>query len=237
MKKRLPIALVLVILLTALVVWLEPTRLLWGTLRGDAFFKGRPASYWARQVERWTEAGERCLGVSDHVRLSDQAMDYLGLLDRHPPRPTVLDQDPAALAVLTELLDCDHSSVRYHAVHALGARECWPEDMGTPLLRAALAHRRADVRWWAAVLLVRNGDREDLDRVIPVLIEAAQLADYYDRLPAIEALETIGPPARAAAAPLLAIQDQAFGPELRAATEKALARIGPEPAAAKADIR
>lgn len=214
----------------ALVVWLEPTRVLWGTLRGEAFFQGRPTSYWARHVERWADASSRCLGVAEYTSVWDQALDYFGQLDKFPPRPTVLDHDPATLPVLAELLDCDQNPVRFYAIQALGAKECWAADAGAAPLRAALAHRIPDVRWWAAILLVRNGERGDLDRVVPNLIDAAQQGDYGDRLGALEALEKIGPPAQAAVAPLRDLRERAALPDLRAAAAKALARIESIPA-------
>src|SRR2546430_1370258 len=38
---------------TAFGVWLEPTRVVWGCLRGEAFYEGRPTSYWRVELERW----------------------------------------------------------------------------------------------------------------------------------------------------------------------------------------
>lgn len=44
---------VLLAILTVLAVWLEPTRLVWGWLRGEAFYQGRPTSYWAERIRPW----------------------------------------------------------------------------------------------------------------------------------------------------------------------------------------
>ena len=52
MKCKLRWLLILVIL-TAFAVWLEPTRVVWGWLRREAFYDGRPTSYWASELERW----------------------------------------------------------------------------------------------------------------------------------------------------------------------------------------
>lgn len=43
----------ILIILAAFAVWLEPTRVPWGWLRGEAFYDGRPTSWWARELERW----------------------------------------------------------------------------------------------------------------------------------------------------------------------------------------
>src|SRR6266700_8445084 len=37
----------------AFTVWLEPTRVVWGWLRGEAFYQGRPTSYWERILANW----------------------------------------------------------------------------------------------------------------------------------------------------------------------------------------
>ena len=40
-------------ILAAFAVWLEPTRVVWGWLRGAAFYQGRPTSWWAEQLRPW----------------------------------------------------------------------------------------------------------------------------------------------------------------------------------------
>src|SRR6266542_4730578 len=52
MKRKLRWLLILVIL-AAFGVWLEPTRVIWGWLRGEAFYDGRPTSWWALELENW----------------------------------------------------------------------------------------------------------------------------------------------------------------------------------------
>jgi len=230
MKKRWPIAVVLILLLAALVVWLEPTRVVWGTLRGEAFYQGRPTSYWARAVERWHDACERCLFGSAYTSLADQALTLVGLDDPMPPRPAVLEHDPACVPVLVELLDSERPAVRYFAVEHLGALECWGPEVTAPPLRAALGHRAPEVRWRAAVLLV-NGQDRDAARAIPVLLEAAQQGDAGQRRQAVEALEKLGPSAQAALPLLRSLQQRGSERELRAAAEKAILAINPATAA------
>lgn len=43
----------MLLILGAFAVWLEPTRVPWGWLSGEAFYDGRPTSWWARELERW----------------------------------------------------------------------------------------------------------------------------------------------------------------------------------------
>ena len=37
----------------AFAVWLEPTRVVWGWLRGEAFYQGRPTSWWRQELVHW----------------------------------------------------------------------------------------------------------------------------------------------------------------------------------------
>ncbi len=44
-KRRLLRWSLILAILAAFAVWLEPTRVVWGWLRGEAFYQGRPTSY------------------------------------------------------------------------------------------------------------------------------------------------------------------------------------------------
>jgi hypothetical protein len=63
-RRRLIRLLVLLAVLAALVVWLEPTRIVWGWLRGEAFYQGRPTSYWAERIRPWELAGESRINLN-----------------------------------------------------------------------------------------------------------------------------------------------------------------------------
>src|SRR5947207_14775168 len=51
-RKRLAI-LGFALTIAAIAVWLEPTRVVWGWLRGEAFYDGRSTSWWERELLRW----------------------------------------------------------------------------------------------------------------------------------------------------------------------------------------
>jgi hypothetical protein len=53
MKKRWLYRVLILLALAALAVWLEPTRVVWGWLRGEAFYQGRPTSWWRSEFGRW----------------------------------------------------------------------------------------------------------------------------------------------------------------------------------------
>src|SRR5262249_23552783 len=51
-KRRLLRWSLLLVILAAFAVWLEPTRVVWGRLRGEAFYQGRPTSWWRRELHQ-----------------------------------------------------------------------------------------------------------------------------------------------------------------------------------------
>src|SRR5262245_9784268 len=52
-KRRLLRWSLLLITLAAFAVWLEPTRVVWGWLRGEAFYQGRPTSWWRHRLSNF----------------------------------------------------------------------------------------------------------------------------------------------------------------------------------------
>src|SRR5215510_14081773 len=54
-KRRLLRWSLILLILAAFAVWLEPTRVVWGWLRGEAFYQGRPTSYWRLKCDEWLE--------------------------------------------------------------------------------------------------------------------------------------------------------------------------------------
>jgi hypothetical protein len=51
----------------AFAVWLEPTRVVWGWLRGDAFYQGRPTSWWREVLRKDGEKGSTKRNLSIKV--------------------------------------------------------------------------------------------------------------------------------------------------------------------------
>ena len=52
-KRRLLRWSLILIILAAFAVWLEPSRVVRGWLRGEAFYQGRPTSYWREKCDEW----------------------------------------------------------------------------------------------------------------------------------------------------------------------------------------
>jgi hypothetical protein len=49
-KRRLIRWSLILVAFAAFAIWLEPTRVVWGWLRGDAFFQSRPTRWWREQL-------------------------------------------------------------------------------------------------------------------------------------------------------------------------------------------
>jgi hypothetical protein len=101
---------VILAILATFVIWLEPTRVVWGWLRREAFYQGRPTSYWAAQIEPWDSycpmLDPRSPMVhSCYVPRSSRLRTWLKRHVNIPAQtwPTVLDGDPEARAVLQQL--------------------------------------------------------------------------------------------------------------------------------------
>ena len=62
------IRLLILVILAGFIVWLEPTRVVWGWLRGEAFYQGRPTSYWAERIGPW-RLSEEVLAMLPRPRL------------------------------------------------------------------------------------------------------------------------------------------------------------------------
>jgi hypothetical protein len=59
-KRRLLRWSLILVIFGAFAVWLEPTRVIWGWLRGEAFYQGRPTSWWRDDLGRM---GVRLIGA------------------------------------------------------------------------------------------------------------------------------------------------------------------------------
>jgi len=122
-KRRLIRWSLILAILAAFAVWLEPTRVVWGWLRGEAFYQARPTSYWRLEFDRWhmTVGYGRDPTGKEHRQehwIRDQGWLAAWLNDDEGrecpwPNPTVERIDAEALPVLQELVgDSPHSRVQ-----------------------------------------------------------------------------------------------------------------------------
>ena len=93
-------------------VYFEPSFCVRGRLHGEAFYDGRPTSYWAGEIERWQSASTIC-EVENYERRSA----WPRFLRGHVPEPTaawprLLDGAADGLPVLRELQAHPSATVR-----------------------------------------------------------------------------------------------------------------------------
>jgi hypothetical protein len=111
-KRRLLRWSLILLIFAAFAVWLEPTRVVWGWLRGEAFYHGRPTSWWREELDKWYymqyasfHGGTTRYGAKDWYRepnfFQRQFPQHFQRNDRHIP---LLDGDPDSQGVLLELL-------------------------------------------------------------------------------------------------------------------------------------
>jgi hypothetical protein len=197
-----------VVLVGALAVPVVHWRL-WGWLRGESFYRGRPTSYWSREAADWCMDHDwGCIpGLRRHTLPDVLGYDRTDRLERclHiPPRQGEAAEvlwagDEAAVPVLIELLKDEDSDVRGEAARALGR--------AGPRARGAIP---------ALVELVSDGQVNE--------VSVHELA--------AEALGRMGRDARAAVPALLALsRDEREHVSVRHNAAEALKQIDPQAAA------
>jgi hypothetical protein len=129
-KRRLIRWSLILAILAAFAVWLDPTRVVWGWLRGEASYQGRPTSYWRTELRRWERqlwGGEpNRLPAERWVRHTTSLETWLdrklGIVNQQDGEaPAWLRGDPAAAAVLRELANDELEPVRNNARTGLSA--------------------------------------------------------------------------------------------------------------------
>ena len=132
--------LLMLVILVAFGVWLEPTRVVWGWLRGEAFYEGRPTSWWEHELANWylsffvvpdelppgqqirTEEEFETFGHRSLVRTDDYLdtiRDFIGVRSAIEPKLKLLEGHAEAAPVLTALLEHPSADMRKMARHGL----------------------------------------------------------------------------------------------------------------------
>jgi hypothetical protein len=127
MKKRPIIICLVVLVLGSVLFWLQSNYIITGWLNGEAFYQGRPTSYWRRDLENVI-----CLSLTDGRRPLEkiflrESASLRGWLDRMVENPSkfagleiVEDHplwtgDPESRDVLTQLLEGATDTIREFA--------------------------------------------------------------------------------------------------------------------------
>ena len=131
MKRKGPILLACAEALALLIaIYFEPTYGVRGQLWGEAFFEGRPTSWWRRELERW-EVREFHTLYENRVEVANWFAYKATWFDTTKERllpalerkmlmwgrtgPKLLDGDANAIPVLRELLDDPEPEIRRFA--------------------------------------------------------------------------------------------------------------------------
>ncbi|QDU40986.1 HEAT repeat protein [Maioricimonas rarisocia] len=200
---RIGLLLIGLLVVAAAVVWLEPTRVGWGLVTGEAFYEGRPTSYWRNALA----------GPADARAEAEAALQNGG---------------NEAVPVLTELAagkagdDWKGSEVRILALDMLGA--IGPDaSEAIPVVTAALEDEDGHLRSVAAVNLPKIG--AEAEQAVPAL---TKLAAMDPRPEVIRAISVYREEA-ASSLPVLVkiLEDHAHDTETRWNAARTLGKLGP----------
>jgi HEAT repeat protein len=236
------IGLAIALLLVLAAIFLDPNRLVWGWLRGEAFFDGRPTTYWLKAMmnpdsaiqatsrQRLQEGGKAAVPVllalleendGPHWENEEVRWKVAGLLGE-------LGKDAAdAVPPLIQMLNDEDLHVRTVAATSLGALASESRE-AIPNLTALLpAGGRAGAA--AARALGRFGPAAR--PALPALLEAMKDKEAEVRWTSAMAVGKIGPEAREAVPALVALfRDE--DPLVREHAAESLGDIGPDAHAA-----
>jgi hypothetical protein len=217
---------------------------LWGRLRGEAFYRGRPTSYWTGrlrtescEVRQYADPRARGgMAVRVVTRPGPYRPPVIGRLCRllgvGPPAEEVLFDGGEAgrlVPVLIELLkDPDPSVVRVAAL-SLGALGPAARESAPALAAALAACSDENLRLVLAYALSRTAPHPD--EAARVLAGMLRDQDKSRATRAASVLERLGPDA-GAAVPALAEAVKDADPNLSAQAARALKEIDPQAAAA-----
>lgn len=206
-----------------------------GLARGEAFYRGRPTSYWQHEIKTWTEFLRQCgplrvtCGIGLHPvppppTFSEKLHGFLASTFTAEWTPAQLEE-PAAIPVLTELLRDSDAEVREYAVTCLFRMNAPGNELEPAILELTrlLMDESAEVRRVTLVALVQI-NREP-DYALPLLRRMLHDPAALVRTRAANALGEWGEAARPALREALEDEDQ----EVRQAAQDALQRIGSEP--------
>ena len=129
-RRRIWLCLTLLLLVALFMLPAVHWRLI-GFVKGEAFYQGRPTSWWSGELRQWGPAYHITIGGPGRIwahrimwhrqstwleELGDKVLSSTPA--SHPP--LIAAPDPASVPVLVQLLADQDSDVRFIATHALG---------------------------------------------------------------------------------------------------------------------
>lgn len=234
-RRRIVWGIAVIVVGVALFTLWQPSRVIWGTLSGDAFLDGYPTTYWGEQLA--ADSASRAGALAKLEQAGEKSLSVLRELLREHPDPevrwTVVELigklGPAAHAaaddVITATRDKD-SHVRALAAKAVPAIET-PAAQGVPALLPLLESEHAAVA--ARALSVYRGDAKPaLSALVALLSDESR--DVESRWNAARTLGKLGPDGLEALPALIEFTKHADD-NLREHAAEAIGDIGPTAAA------
>jgi HEAT repeat protein len=176
----------LVVFFLAVLAFVSPLSvIIFGLIRNESFYKGRPTSYWSPVVRAWAQSK---FGIKRDPWMQ-KIMNILNLRDEIA-KPEVLEGRRTAMQVLIDLLKDEDSNVRQEAAAALGNLGPLAKP-AIPALSETLNDQDSTVRYRAVEALGRIGPK-----AVGVIVEALTNDDPRVRSCAEEALKKIDPEQR-----------------------------------------
>ncbi len=218
-----------------------------GCIKNERFYQGRPTSYWSGRIITWREQFARYArtGLLPSEDLSDDPS--LALLQKYLPclndrqtlvPPLSLDDgkmpiggeflsDPAALAVLIELVHDPDREVRLYALERIVALNAQDGKAAIPILIDWLKSADVDFRRCAAQGLYHFG--ADRPEAVRALMDALETDDDWTCTYAALALGEIGSSAKEAVPGMVRLLERkrGAGPPVTWHVPEALMRIDP----------
>ncbi len=104
-KRRRTWILLVAVTAVALAVYFEPTHCVRGWLRGEAFYDGRPTSFWAAEVQQWevTGGGGNATCWDEYYSRRPRWPRWTEQFFAKAEWPKLFNGDPDGLPVLREL--------------------------------------------------------------------------------------------------------------------------------------
>jgi HEAT repeat protein len=234
-KNRLGLVLIVVVALLAVLAWFEPSRVVRGWLAREAFFQGRPSSYWSQAV-RNDDPQARLQTLSALKKGGDKAIPVLVELlgETTPPADEAVEvrwtagdllgqlgrNGAAAVPALAGALKDPDAHVRGVAIRALGQIGPAARDAVAPLTGLLGTDDRLDALKALAGL---GADARPAQEQLVVLLKHP---DDTVRWQAARVLGKIGPSAAGAVPALIeALKDD--DDEVREHAAESLGDIGP----------
>jgi HEAT repeats len=202
MRKRLILWGGVVVGVAILVVFLDPTYVLLGLLRGENFYRSRPESYWRVYVQRWLRKDPGVYPHSPPFERPSSPTDQpiiIRFSEGFPPEGWP-EPEPEAVPVLTDLLQDKDDQVCFLVCNTL-ARIGPRAKAAAPVLGKMLKAEGIYCRRNAANTLANIGP--EAGAALPDLIDALKDEDPWVNYYSATTLGEIGADAKAAVPALL----------------------------------